>query len=934
MNLFSGYLQKKNKTWGGWKKKYFVLSPSQVLYYYRSKETTDEVVGSYDLTLSFIEELSIIDEEIDHYTKVKEGQLKNEGYKPTIKGEFKEKEGLYRISIISTSSTQKGLTHEARVTVLDCMNEENRKTFLIAYKKLKELNEISKGTDSKPTTPRGEKKEDPTPDEKRGRRLSVKLIGGMIKNLTTHTTEPELGHQTTKDNSYSKIKKLLSHQEIGNSKHNVVYSGFMMKKNKKWGGWKKKWFSLSSSLFLSYYRAKDEIDFIGSYDLLNSYVEEVSILDEEVENYCKVKEEQLKSNQYKSTRRGVFKEKEELFRIGIITTMSYQKGEKVENRVTVLDCITQENRNQFMAAYKQNLNEDRKKKEEELLERERKQDEQLVFKDVESYDKFKQIFNETEPSILIKLLESIDTNIFTESDMTSLLYIYDHSKFGSLTLLKASIIAELDQTLTAETLFRRNGVCSKLMTAYVKKYGLDFILGIIKDPILKIIEENKNLEIDTTKLQDMEKDSIEKFISENGKILSDIAEEIFQRIFKSKDSVPTPLIIFFSYLKEVSDAKFNGYGVTAVGAIFFLRLLCPGFVSPEAFGIVKEKPSSYPYRTLMILTKAFQNVANKQSESKKELFMKFLADFTERNIKPTFDFLDEISNPRDDLPEYKPKDEDLLPHFHQLHKLLKNIQRRHSFKSNSQNETYLQLQESLKPVVKTSIRSQNDNLWYIDQESNVHIRIFKVESNDIIKHIEESIINLMNYKKEQKDHRLIELYYKIQLLPCLNLILRVGFESCTSWDILTQIYSKEGSQEYKDMINKIDSIDYKCDNLKFIKFSLLNAQLLNELKLSNFYKEVLDLMDENKFSTQKRKDLSDKFQEYLNFLSDFKFNLSLEPKNHENIKEIQEILEINKKKIVQVEIEKWEDVEDLEDLEKSEENALEFRDSVGNKNDL
>lgn len=902
MNLFSGYLQKRNKNWGGWKKKYFILSPTQVLFYYRTKES-DEMIGSYDLNLSFVEEISIIDEEIEHYTKIKEEQLKNGAYKPTTKGEFKEKENLFRISIISTSSTKNGQSLESRVTLLDCINEENRKTFMIAYKKLKELNEITKHKDSvQPTTPRGKEPNTPV-DDRSKRRLSVKLIGGVMKGLGVQVTEHELQQ---KDNSYSKIKKLFSHQDI-NPQKKAIYSGFMLKKNKKWGGWKKKWFSLSSSLFLSYYRAKDEIDFIGSYDLLNSFIEELSIIDEEVENYCKIKEDQLKTNQYRSTRKGNFKEKEDVYRIGIITTMSYQKGEKIENRVTVLDCITPENRKLFMDAYKQTLSEDKKKKEEELLERERKQDEQTLFKEITSYDKFRKLFIETEPEILIKMLESIDTNIFTDNDMASILAIYDESKYGILNLLKSSIVLELEQTFTPETLFRRNGVCSKLMTSYVKKFGLDFILNIIKGPIMKIIEENKNLEIDETKLETKNQD----FIMENGKILSEIAEGIFQEIFKSKENIPTALIVFFSYLKEVSNNKFNGYGLTAVGSIFFLRLLCPGFVSPESYGIVKEKPGPNSYRTLMILTKAFQNVANKQAENKKEPFMKYLAEFTERNIKPTFEFLEIISTEKESSQSYQVKSEDLLNHFHQIHKLLKNIERRNSLKNTVKNDLYLHYQDSLKPVLKTSIIIKNDHQWYVDQESNVHIRIFKVKSDDIIKHMEEAVINLINYKTG--NDKLIELYYKMQLLPCFNLILRTGFESCSSWDILTQIYSSEGSEEYKEMIHKFDTIEYKHDHLKFIKFSLFIASLLNEKKVFKFYKEVLELMDENKFENQKRKAISQKFEEYLDFLKDISFNLSLDPNKYEMMKEFQE--EEKSKKVVEV-VETWNLVEEEEEQAK------------------
>lgn len=86
------------------------------------------------------------------------------------------------------------------------------------------------------------------------------------------------------------------------------------------------------------------------------------------------------------------------------------------------------------------------------------------------------------------------------------------------------------------------------------------------------------------------------------------------------------------------DAKY-----TAVGAFIFLRFFCPAIVTPEAEGLVAERPSKEMRRGLLLIAKVIQNLANNVLFGAKEPYMYPLIDFLTQNIYLVTTFLREIS---------------------------------------------------------------------------------------------------------------------------------------------------------------------------------------------------------------------------------------------------------------------------------------------------
>lgn len=90
--------------------------------------------------------------------------------------------------------------------------------------------------------------------------------------------------------------------------------------------------------------------------------------------------------------------------------------------------------------------------------------------------------------------------------------------------------------------------------------------------------------------------------------------------------------------RRFPDAKY-----TAVGAFIFLRFFCPAIVAPEVEGLVVVAPSKEIRRSLLLIAKIVQNLANNVLFGAKEPYMFPLNRFLAQEIGNITGFMREIS---------------------------------------------------------------------------------------------------------------------------------------------------------------------------------------------------------------------------------------------------------------------------------------------------
>eukprot|EP01101_Sappina_pedata_P003113 TRINITY_DN13331_c0_g1_i1.p1 TRINITY_DN13331_c0_g1~~TRINITY_DN13331_c0_g1_i1.p1 ORF type:complete len:155 (-),score=32.31 TRINITY_DN13331_c0_g1_i1:110-511(-) len=82
-----------------------------------------------------------------------------------------------------------------------------------------------------------------------------------------------------------------------------------------------------------------------------------------------------------------------------------------------------------------------------------------------------------------------------------------------------------------------------------------------------------------------------------------------------------------------------------VGGFIFLRFFCPSIVTPEKYGLASSAPSIQVRRTLVMITKLLQNLANGvEFDGSKEAYMKGMNSFITSNIAEVNRFFDDLTN--------------------------------------------------------------------------------------------------------------------------------------------------------------------------------------------------------------------------------------------------------------------------------------------------
>ncbi|GJJ09690.1 hypothetical protein Clacol_003914 [Clathrus columnatus] len=124
-------------------------------------------------------------------------------------------------------------------------------------------------------------------------------------------------------------------------------------------------------------------------------------------------------------------------------------------------------------------------------------------------------------------------------------------------------------------------------------------------------------------------------------------------IYNVRDQCPLELRRLFQCIRELVERRFGGDGESSnlkwqsVSAFCFLRLIVPAILHPHLWGLHPGLPSPPLQRSLTLIAKALQSLAN-LSKEKKESHMQGVSNFLEQNREMMISYINQISNP---LPE-------------------------------------------------------------------------------------------------------------------------------------------------------------------------------------------------------------------------------------------------------------------------------------------
>uniref|UniRef100_A0A8C6PU91 Ras GTPase-activating protein 1 n=1 Tax=Nothobranchius furzeri TaxID=105023 RepID=A0A8C6PU91_NOTFU len=221
-----------------------------------------------------------------------------------------------------------------------------------------------------------------------------------------------------------------------------------------------------------------------------------------------------------------------------------------------------------------------------------------------------------------------------------LLRIFRHEKAEASLLMRLND-REISMEDEATTLFRATTLASTLMEQYMKATATPFVHHALKDTILKIMESKQSCELNPSKLEKNED------VNMNLTHLLNILSELVEKIFMAAEILPSTLRYIYGCLQMSVKRKWPNnttMRTRVVSGFVFLRLICPAILNPRMFNIIADPPSSTAGRTLTLVAKSVQNLANLVEFGAKEPYMEGVNPFIKNNKHRMIMFLDELGN--------------------------------------------------------------------------------------------------------------------------------------------------------------------------------------------------------------------------------------------------------------------------------------------------
>src|SRR3989440_9107902 len=231
-----------------------------------------------------------------------------------------------------------------------------------------------------------------------------------------------------------------------------------------------------------------------------------------------------------------------------------------------------------------------------------------------------------------------------------------------LTMFQSVLTYQFDNTPEYSNLLRQNTPVSRMMTTYTRRGpGQSYLKEVLSEKINSLIELNDvDLEINPLKVYETmvkeieaekgalpphlpksvtaevaaENEQVQSIIAPRLKMLIDIANGFLTTIIDGLEETPYGIRWICKQIRSLSRRKYPDAQdqtiCTLIGGFFFLRFINPAIVTPKSYMLIDQVPAEKPRRTLTLIAKMLQNLANKPSYAK-EPYMAKLQPFVQRN---------------------------------------------------------------------------------------------------------------------------------------------------------------------------------------------------------------------------------------------------------------------------------------------------------------
>ncbi|KAJ7092727.1 Rho GTPase activation protein [Mycena epipterygia] len=211
-------------------------------------------------------------------------------------------------------------------------------------------------------------------------------------------------------------------------------------------------------------------------------------------------------------------------------------------------------------------------------------------------------------------------------------------------------LREVDGTPSShQTLFRGNTTFTKVMELCMNWYGKAFLEASIGCVLRRLCAEKVGIEVDPVRSGKGTKD-----VERNLDLLIYWCQEFWNQIYSVRMECPPEMRRLFETVRRLVEKRYRVKDSTqesrelpwqSVSAFCFLRFIVPAILHPHLFGLCPGMPSVAVQRSLTLIAKVIQSLANLNATVQKEEFMRGVKDFLKESLPGMIDYISVVSTP-------------------------------------------------------------------------------------------------------------------------------------------------------------------------------------------------------------------------------------------------------------------------------------------------
>ncbi|KAJ5082851.1 hypothetical protein N7532_011894 [Penicillium argentinense] len=212
------------------------------------------------------------------------------------------------------------------------------------------------------------------------------------------------------------------------------------------------------------------------------------------------------------------------------------------------------------------------------------------------------------------------------------------------------LVRDMGRTATVEAnlLFRGNSLLTKALDLHMRRLGKEYLEETIGERLREIDESDPECEVDPSRVPRTED------LDRNWRTLITLTTGVWKSIAISYSRCPPELRRIFRHVRACAEDRYGDFlrSVTysSVSGFLFLRFFCPAILNPKLFGLLKDHPRPRAQRTLTLVAKALQGLANMTTFGNKEPWMEPMNKFLVGNRSDFKQFVDHICSIYADQP--------------------------------------------------------------------------------------------------------------------------------------------------------------------------------------------------------------------------------------------------------------------------------------------